>query len=100
MTTTPPPAVLDTALIAQSAALCAEEHIEQGWDFDGEPYHLGNFPSDVDDLRLLLGRDPTRDERLALEAAIRESLAAAKTRRDEQELASAEAKASALFEDR
>lgn len=77
--------------ITGSAQHCASEHVEQGWDFDGEPYNVGSFFGDVEDLAKLLGRKPTDEEVTALEVAIREELATLAAKKADRDLASVEA---------
>ncbi len=77
--------------IKGSAQHCAAEHVEQGWDHDGEPYNVGSFFGDVQDLAKLLGRKPSDEEVTALEVAIREELATLAAKKADRDLASVEA---------
>ena len=67
-----------SAAVNEVAAQCAQTLIEQGWDGEPESYDLGNFLGDIEALQTKLGKTPSRGQRLALEAAIREGLQAAK----------------------
>ena len=67
-------------LIEERAKRSAAELRAQGWRGGGEAYDLGTYPGDLDALTIdfaadaRVGRKPTRDERMALEAAIRAEL--------------------------
>lgn len=57
--------------IAATARACAATLREQGWQGGGITYDLGAYPGDAEALADALGREPTREERRALESAIR-----------------------------
>jgi hypothetical protein len=60
---------------ATTAATCAKTLLEQGWDGTAT-YNLGAFHGDTEALRDALGREPTQEERVAFEAAVRAALVA------------------------
>lgn len=57
----------------ESAQLC----LDHGWDPAGELYDLASMPGHLQELEEKLGRKATRDERRALELAMRQLFAEA-----------------------